>query len=77
MARLGVGVEVAGKLLATVGYNPSRMGSKTTFAILCGSPRCLRPRVRPSVPAPRPRRPRGRQRGSCRGTQGGAAVGGI
>jgi hypothetical protein len=33
---LGVGVEVVGQLLTTVGDNPQRMRSKAAFAHLCG-----------------------------------------
>jgi transposase len=33
---LGVGVEVAGQLLTTVGDNPQRMRSEAAFAHLCG-----------------------------------------
>jgi transposase len=34
--RLGVGIEVAGQLLTTVGDNPDRMRSEAAFAHLCG-----------------------------------------
>jgi transposase len=34
--RLGVGVEVTGQLLTTVGDNPTRMRSEAAFAHLCG-----------------------------------------
>ena len=34
--RLGIGVEVTGQLLTTVGDNPARMRSEATFAHLCG-----------------------------------------
>jgi transposase len=36
LTRLGVGVEVTGQLLTTVGDNPDRMRSETAFAHLCG-----------------------------------------
>jgi transposase len=36
LARLGVGVEVTGQLLTTVGDNPDRMRSEAAFAHLCG-----------------------------------------
>jgi transposase len=36
LTRLGVGVEVTGQLLTTVGDNPDRMRSEAAFAHLCG-----------------------------------------
>jgi transposase len=36
LTRLGVGVEVTGQLLTTVGDNPERMRSEAAFARLCG-----------------------------------------
>jgi transposase len=36
LARLGVGVEIAGQLLVTAGDNPNRMKSEAAFAMLCG-----------------------------------------
>jgi transposase len=36
LARLGVGVEVTGQLLTTVGDNPDRMRSEAAIAHLCG-----------------------------------------
>ena len=37
LERLGVGVEVAGQLLVTVGDNPHRLHSDAAFAALCGA----------------------------------------
>jgi transposase len=37
LTRLGVGVEVTGQLLTTVGDNPDRMRSEAAFAHLCGA----------------------------------------
>jgi transposase len=37
LARRGVGVEVAGALLAAAGDNPERLGSEAAFAMLCGA----------------------------------------
>lgn len=34
--RVGIGVEVAGQLLVTVGDNPERMRTEASFAMLCG-----------------------------------------
>jgi transposase len=36
LTRLGVGIEVTGQLLTTVGDNPDRMRSEAAFAHLCG-----------------------------------------
>ncbi|WIV60843.1 IS110 family transposase [Amycolatopsis nalaikhensis] len=36
LARLGIGVEIAGQLLVTAGDNPDRMTSEAGFAMLCG-----------------------------------------
>jgi len=36
LAMFGVGLDVAGQLLATVGDNPERIGSESAFAHLCG-----------------------------------------
>ncbi len=36
LARVGVGIEVAGQLLVTAGDNPERMTSEASFAMLCG-----------------------------------------
>jgi transposase len=37
LTRLGVGIEVTGQLLTTVGDNPARMRSEAAFAHLCGA----------------------------------------
>jgi transposase len=37
LTRLGVGIEVTGQLLTTVGDNPDRMRSEAAFAHLCGA----------------------------------------
>ena len=63
LTRLGVGVEVTGQLLTTVGDNPDRMRSEAAFAHLCG----VAPipassgKTRPPPAQPR-RRPGGEQR---------------
>jgi transposase len=36
LARLGIGIEVAGQMLVTAGDNPDRMKSEAAFAMLCG-----------------------------------------
>jgi transposase len=36
LARLGIGIEVAGQMLITAGGNPDRMRSEAAFAMLCG-----------------------------------------
>jgi transposase len=36
IARLGIGIEVAGQMLVTAGDNPDRMTSEAAFAMLCG-----------------------------------------
>jgi transposase len=36
LARLGIGIEVAGQMLVTAGDNPDRMTSEAAFAMLCG-----------------------------------------
>jgi transposase len=36
LARLGIGVEIAGQMLVTAGDNPARMKSEAGFAMLCG-----------------------------------------
>lgn len=36
LARLGIGIEIAGQLLVTAGDNPERMKSEAGFAMLCG-----------------------------------------
>jgi len=36
LARTGIGIEVAGQLLVTVGDNKQRLGSEAGFAMLCG-----------------------------------------
>ena len=37
LALMGVGLDVAGQLLATVGDNPDRLRSESAFAHLCGA----------------------------------------
>jgi len=37
LARVGIGIEVAGQLLVTAGGNPDRMRSEAAFAMLCGA----------------------------------------
>jgi len=36
LARLGIGIEIAGQMLVTAGDNPARMKSEAGFAMLCG-----------------------------------------
>jgi transposase len=36
LARLGIGIEIAGQMLVTAGDNPDRMTSEAAFAMLCG-----------------------------------------
>jgi len=36
LARVGIGIEVAGQLLVTAGDNPDRLRSEASFAMLCG-----------------------------------------
>jgi transposase len=36
LARVGIGIEIAGQLLVTAGDNPARMNSEASFAMLCG-----------------------------------------
>jgi transposase len=36
LARVGIGVEIAGQMLVTAGDNPARMKSEAGFAMLCG-----------------------------------------
>lgn len=36
LARVGIGIEIAGQLLVTAGDNPARMTSDAAFAMLCG-----------------------------------------
>jgi transposase len=36
LARLGIGIEIAGQMLVTAGDNPDRMKSEAGFAMLCG-----------------------------------------
>jgi transposase len=37
LARVGIGIEVAGQMLVTAGGNPDRMRSEAAFAMLCGA----------------------------------------
>ena len=37
LARVGIGIEVAGQMLVTAGGNPDRMTSEAAFAMLCGA----------------------------------------
>jgi transposase len=43
LARVGIGIEIAGQLLVTAGDNPARMNSEASFAMLCGVARCPPP----------------------------------
>ena len=36
LARVGIGIQVAGQLLVTAGDNPDRLRSEASFAMLCG-----------------------------------------
>ena len=36
LARVGIGIEIAGQLLVTAGDNPDRLRSEASFAMLCG-----------------------------------------
>ena len=58
LTRLGVGVEVTGQLLTTVGDNPDRMRSEAAFAHLCGADPGQQ-RQDPPAPAQPRRRPGG------------------
>jgi hypothetical protein len=52
LARLGIGIEVAGQMLVTAGGNPDRMGSEAAFAMLCGAaPPARLLRLDPTSPA--------------------------